>query len=491
MSLQSIIKVNVSKQTSPTSSIGFGIPLLFSIRYDATSDNGELPFTDDFKIYKPTDNYVTQLGEKGDKEASFLQRVFGQSLVPTECVVGFKKYGETISDALTRINTANNNFYVICPIVTDSSTPQAPQTKLKDLIAINSWVSGKRKMVMYQDYDRNALSGEGLSVDITTVSLPDIPALDGNPIIDDLIGVNKLIGTYAANGTFPSDLGDDIVILTNKFVGLSSSNAKKISQIEYGPPNARVTQLVNPIALNRRLKAGEDGIIVQFYKDNETIPGSAADVWSDVIVTFVGGTKAPIQTLGNDLKLRGSDRAAVFWTENQSDYINGAVAGRCFPAEPGTITFAYKSLNGPSVSKLVTPTATSYLERENINYYTTIGGRNVIIGGQTASGEFIDITRGIDWLSSRIQENVFSYLATLSKIPYTDDGADILINAATEILDQAVGRGVIDQNYEITKKPIIGIPRTPKSQRVFPDINISVRAAGAIHKVEYNIVVTV
>lgn len=196
-------------------------------------------------------------------------------------------------------------------------------------------------------------------------------------------------------------------------------------------------------------------------------------------------------TLGARLKLAGNERTAVFWTGNSTDYINAAVAGQMLPVEPGAQTLNLKSLVNVPVSSLVTTTATGNLATENVNYYVTIGGRNVIISGITETGEFIDVIRDIDWLSSRIQENVFFYLANANKIPYTDEGADILVNACLEVLNEAFTNRVIDAGYTVTRASVLQVPINDRANRRFNDINVNARLAGAIHLVNYNLTVTV
>ena len=171
--------------------------------------------------------------------------------------------------------------------------------------------------------------------------------------------------------------------------------------------------------------------------------------------------------------------------------IHAAVVGLCFPADPGTITFALKTLSGVPVSDQVTSDAISTLESKNVNYYTRIGGRNITLKGVTSGGDFIDVTRSIDWLTNRIRENVFFYMASADKIPFTDAGADILVNAARQILGEALARGVIADEYTVTRPSITAVPITDRANRKFNDITITARLSGAIHNVEYNLIVSV
>ena len=118
-------------------------------------------------------------------------------------------------------------------------------------------------------------------------------------------------------------------------------------------------------------------------------------------------TAAKTDDLGSNLKTASNSRAAVFWTENESDYLQAAVAGLCLPQDPGSLTFAFKRLNGTPVSNLLTTSAATVLSNKNINYYANVANRNLTFDGKMASGDYIDVTRSVDWLTARIQENVF------------------------------------------------------------------------------------
>jgi hypothetical protein len=45
------------------------------------------------------------------------------------------------------------------------------------------------------------------------------------------------------------------------------------------------------------------------------------------------------------------------------------------------------------------------------------------------SGRYIDITVGIDWFTATLQTNVFALLVSNPKIPYTDQGAAVVVFA--------------------------------------------------------------
>ena len=113
--------------------------------------------------------------------------------------------------------------------------------------------------------------------------------------------------------------------------------------------------------------------------------------------------------------------------------------------------------------------------------------------GKVASGEYVDIVHGIDWLHVRIQERLFCLLMINEKIPYTAKGVDLVRSEIMGQLKDAVYRGLLAAEPE----PQVSIPNIEdiapdiRGQRKLPDVCFSGRLAGAIHEIEIRGTVTV
>ena len=97
--------------------------------------------------------------------------------------------------------------------------------------------------------------------------------------------------------------------------------------------------------------------------------------------------------LASVLKLANRNRSAVVWHATPAggaDYPDAAWMGEGFPYEPGTSTWAYKTLNGVTPDTLLASQETA-LKNKNCNYYMTVGGVSITQEGKVASGEYIDI----------------------------------------------------------------------------------------------------
>jgi len=158
--------------------------------------------------------------------------------------------------------------------------------------------------------------------------------------------------------------------------------------------------------------------------------------------------------------------------------------GRCLPTTPGSITWKWKTLTTVSPSALTTAEI-GYADAKKCNTYTTVGGLNMMAEGTMASGEFIDVTRFIDWLTARVKENVYRALKVNDKVPYTDSGIQAIVAEVEGVLRQGVFNGGLngDEDLIVTAPLAADVDANDKASRLLPDIEFIATLAGAIHKV--------
>ena len=118
---------------------------------------------------------------------------------------------------------------------------------------------------------------------------------------------------------------------------------------------------------------------------------------------------------------------------------------------------------------------------------------NVTTFGITASGEYVDITRFIDWLDARIKERIFGVLANNAKVPYTDAGVDLMRGQVLAQLQQGITAGGLAADPAPTvQAPLVAdIDPADKANRNLPDITFQATLAGAIHQLEISGVLSV
>jgi len=178
------------------------------------------------------------------------------------------------------------------------------------------------------------------------------------------------------------------------------------------------------------------------------------------------------------------DRACgIFDPDADTAYPEAALLGVMLPKDPGSATWAFKTLVGQDADAL-TPTESSNARGKNGNTYETIGGVDVTRFGTSAEGEFMDIIRGVDWLESRLQERIFAKLVAADKIPYTEQGVAIIEAEIRGQLREAIDAGVIaaDPKFVITTPVVADITSVVKATRALPTITFTATLEGAIHK---------
>lgn len=203
------------------------------------------------------------------------------------------------------------------------------------------------------------------------------------------------------------------------------------------------------------------------------------------------GTAATDDVMSS-LQTAGYMRTAVLFHPKPHQYAGVAWMGEEFPKEPGASTWKFKTLAGVDTVGL-TATQIAYIEAKNGNHYTTMGGINIAQQGKTAQPEWIDVVRDLDWLHANIQADVFSLFVSADKVPY-DAGGTTLVQATVQArLDQAVTKGVLraDPAPQVTVPAVADIIQSDRAARHLPDVDFGGYLAGAIHSTRIDGHVTV
>lgn len=170
--------------------------------------------------------------------------------------------------------------------------------------------------------------------------------------------------------------------------------------------------------------------------------------------------------------------------QRPGSFPGAAWMGQQFAQDPGASTWKFDTLNGIAVSPL-TETQIANLDGKTCNYYVDFGGLGLTAEGYGTSGRFADITRFVDWLAARMQEEVVNALANLPKVPYEDAGISLIAGAMQSVLEQGVDVGGLSNS----PRPVVTPPLKSAilagqiTVRNLPDMKFSGVLAGAIHKV--------
>ena len=178
-------------------------------------------------------------------------------------------------------------------------------------------------------------------------------------------------------------------------------------------------------------------------------------------------------------------RTAAIWSARPHQYSGAAWIGNRFPSDPGSSTWNLKTLAGVQTDDLTTNEIAN-IDGKGGNWYTRIAGVNVTQVGRTSSGEWIDVTRFVDWLAARLQERIFSRLVNLEKVPYTAGGIALIESEIRAQLQEGIAAGGLRADPEPTVETpdLSAIPTNDKINRLLPDVSFLAYLAGAIHNIQ-------
>lgn len=167
-----------------------------------------------------------------------------------------------------------------------------------------------------------------------------------------------------------------------------------------------------------------------------------------------------------------------------NDYPEAAWFGAVLPLEPGSETWKFKTLNSISYSNLTTTQSLNAFGKK-ANTYEFVAGVGITQNGTVAQGEYIDIVRGIDWLTARIQEFVFRVLVTNSKVPYTDAGIATIQAEVLRVLQLGIDNDFISESPAptCTVPRAADVPPADKAARILRNVRFQATLSGAIHAV--------
>lgn len=185
-------------------------------------------------------------------------------------------------------------------------------------------------------------------------------------------------------------------------------------------------------------------------------------------------------------KLNSYERTAVVFHALGAEYIAAAWMGKELPYDPGSRTWALKNLAGVTPDTL-TISQDGLVRGKNANTYTTTAGFTHTYAGTCAkSSTYIDDIRGLDWFQSTSQVSQLNLLGTSGKIPMTDPGIQLVVNALKGDLSLAEQRGVFAPGWEVTFPAASAISAEDRAARRLTGITFSATLAGAVHSIIIN-----
>lgn len=213
--------------------------------------------------------------------------------------------------------------------------------------------------------------------------------------------------------------------------------------------------------------------------------GTASDdpiIISQPLGSGAGNDSTSIAAVFHNL---GYVRTFVLYHQDASDdFPEAAWFGNVLPLVPGSETWKFKKLASIAYSVL-SSTEEDNAFGKSANTYEYVGGVGITQNGTMAQGEFIDIIRGVDWLTSTIQTYVYSILVNNPKVPYTDAGITAIESQIRRALLLGINNNFIadDPAPQVFVPRASSVPSVDKANRILNNVKFQATLAGAIHAV--------
>jgi len=434
MSIKDIVKVVITRDATPVRRASFGIPLLLG---------ASKVFNERAKEYESIDEMILDGFLETDAEYVAASKYFSQNPRVDSIVIGRRTVDNVvITVSNVELNTDYNCTINGTPFTFDSgATPTAITIAAGLVSAINLGaepVTATDNLDGTYELDAD-VAGTAYTVSVDTDQTVTKPYTPTDTIVDDMIAIDAENDTWYMITEMLHNSAEELELAAwvetkNKLFGLTSDDNNIVDQDV-------ATDTTSIAAL---LKSAEyDRTYVAYWN-------------ADYLKTTDIGT---------------------------NEYLDAAWNGVQLPKDPGASTWAHKTLRSFQALTLNSLQAKNATDK-SANLYLITGADGRTRFGTVASGEYIDIMRGIDWLQARLQEDVYILLATNEKIPYNDSGIAAVEAVVKSVLDQAVTAGFLEPEYTVTVPRVVDVDPVDRGNRVLKDIKFRAVPTGAIHIVE-------
>lgn len=214
--------------------------------------------------------------------------------------------------------------------------------------------------------------------------------------------------------------------------------------------------------------------------------GDSEDVSS--FVTSVGG-------------LPDSDRVvACYHPTNEADgnYLEAALVGWIAGRYAGAAAWFHAKLSGLTESTCTYNEIQSLETANVITWWKTPVGIWVTTCGKTIGGEWADITQVMDFVEARLKERIWSLLVDKDRIPYTQEGINLLANAVEAELHRLARSPYNIIATNINGRPLCRVIPPLREEidslevrnRRIPDLPFEATVAGAVKQITVNGILT-
>lgn len=439
-----IISINISLSATAVAQANFGIPLILA---NAT-------FPERVRYYTSASALAAD-GTAGAAAQAAGAKAFGQDPSLERLAVGRMSVAPTLAWDFTPV-AANSQLYTIVVNGQNASFTSDASATVAEITA-------------------------GLTSAVNALAISGVTATDGTTKVT-VAGTNGL--WFTAESLMPRNLMAVLDAMSNNVAVTAAASGDLDACLLESPLWYAVTTPYTNVNL---ITHASTGLAVWCQNNKKFGCFLSADT---NCATLSIGSDSGTSTAGI-LKTSNTERSALMFHHRPSQQAQAAWLGDTFPLDPGSLTFMFRKLSSVDATNL-TGTELINLRAKNANYNSETGGVNITAEGKMASGQFMDVTRDVDWLKARLESRLFFQFANHDKIPFTDAGIQIIVGELRGTFAEAKANGVLSDDTT----PVIVFPRASevpaldRAARNLTGISASDRLAGAIHKTTVQVNIT-
>lgn len=415
MSINIHVNFQIALASASTARATFGVPM-FVLEHSITSNRQDGPYT---SVAEAVAAGFTLAA--APKVYNWASRLFGQVPHTTSFMVGRRLADEHLVTGLDAIEAVDPGSWYQTHI--DTRTPA-------EAMALAGWTESRSKQAVVQTSSSAMLAGTA------STAMTD----------------QWTVGGTASDGTYSLSVVDDF---TGAVVGVASFERASAEDNDAIATALRAAWDAVPALAAISDPAAGSGAEIDITYDglgnSYTITGVAPGSGT---LTDTGGA-AGVQNPGQLLSAANYDHTSLWYHDDDTEYMDGAIAGRCLAfdldAPKGSGSWAYHVPKGITATRLTTAQK-SQLLTYNCNYVAPVrytsgaeeGGFS--FPGQAVSGQSLKVTSTLHWTEARLEEaflRVFLEQAktTAPAVLFDDDGIGKFQSAALDVFQRGVRAG--------------------------------------------------
>lgn len=439
MSLDQIVNVQISRQTTPVARASFGLGMFLG---------AHKRFTSRIQQYTSVQAMLDAGFSSTDSEVIAAQKYFGQELTPTSLFIGRR----AADDNTTLTFTAAAQAGVVYSLTINGEVATYTSTGVETAAAVAA---------AFETANGAVFTAAGVTFDDT--------AADGTAVMAPAVASTPYSLTSEQNIVIAASYTET---LTDALAAVRAENDSFYGVMCYSHQTADILEVAAAVEAMKK-------VYVTSSSEAAIVDTSAATDTTSVAAQLEAAAYART--------------ALVYSAVANTQFPEAAWMGLMFPKDPGSATWKFKTLAGITRDNLSATQQTNATDK-SANVYVEIGGVNITLEGTVSAGEFIDVIRGIDWLDARLTERIYSVLVNNDKVAYTDTGISQIQSQIEAQKAEGIFVGFLDDDpsvHTITVPKKADIAFNDKANRFLPNVKFKFTLAGAIHALEIQGVVTV